>query len=281
MKDIIRKKDIGYGISLVDMWHKEAELPSQVFDQHVIALFKSPLTSLYTTNKKEVRAVISEGDVGVYSSGVYELIRNYNPVRKLHLYLKPDSIAAILNKSGAPADIELVTNFHTKDPLIRELLLSIDRESRHEPADNVYIDTLVCALVLHLSKNYARANTVLPSAGRLRENEIYQIRNFILANLEKKFSLADLAAVVNLSPFHFARLFKQTTGVSAYTFVRSTRVDYAKDLMKSALTISEVAVKTGFHDESHFSKVFKQVTGASPSVFKKAGTYRKTARIYQ
>jgi len=278
MKEIIHKGDIGPGVTIVDMWHGAAELPRQVFNQNVIAVFKSPLTCLYTNRKKETRTVIEEGDVGVYSAGVYDFIRNYNPVRKLHLYLTPECLTTVLNNNHQPSNIELVTNFHTKDHLIKELVLAIHRESQQASPDKIYMDTLLCTLIVHLSKNYAHTGTTVAPVGRLRENEVYQIRNFILSHLEEKFSLADLASVVNLSPFHFARLFKNATGMSPYLFVRNTRVSYAKDLMKSKLTIAEVAIRAGFHDESHFSKIFKQITGASPSTFKKAGKYQESAR---
>jgi AraC family transcriptional regulator len=76
-----------------------------------------------------------------------------------------------------------------------------------------------------------------------------------------------MAASVYLSVFHFSRLFKNTLGVSPYQFVLNMKVDYAKNLIKSKKSISDIAHALAFTDSAHFCNAFKKLTGCSPLQF--------------
>ena len=91
---------------------------------------------------------------------------------------------------------------------------------------------------------------------------------FIQENLEKDFSLSELAAAVNLSPFYFSRIFKKATGHSPYQFVLRQRIQRARQLLLAGQdSIASVAIKVGFCDQSHFSAHFKRVCGVTPKHF--------------
>ncbi|HKQ40341.1 MAG TPA: helix-turn-helix transcriptional regulator, partial [Verrucomicrobiae bacterium] len=77
-----------------------------------------------------------------------------------------------------------------------------------------------------------------------------------------------LAGAAGLSPFHFARLFKRSTGLSPHQYVLRCRVERARGLlMRSKASIAEVAVEVGFCDQSHLAAHFKRVYGVSPKAF--------------
>ena len=81
-------------------------------------------------------------------------------------------------------------------------------------------------------------------------------------------SLAELAAVVQLSSFHFAHLFKQTTGVSPHQYHIRCRVERAKQLLLTKnLTIAEVAYIVGFASQGHLNYHFKRLVGITPKAF--------------
>lgn len=80
-------------------------------------------------------------------------------------------------------------------------------------------------------------------------------------------SLEDLAKEVNLSPFHFTRLFKQEVGMSPHAYVTQLRVNRAQDLILRGESLLGIAYELGFADQSHFSRTFLKLTGVSPVRF--------------
>lgn len=88
------------------------------------------------------------------------------------------------------------------------------------------------------------------------------------ANLGKRLSLDAVAASAAVSRFHFARLFRITTGHSPMDFLMRARIERSKNLLKRGdVSICEVAATLGFCDQSHFTRTFRRLTGMSPREF--------------
>jgi AraC-like DNA-binding protein len=99
-----------------------------------------------------------------------------------------------------------------------------------------------------------------------------------------EISLADAAAVVDLTPYHFVRVFKRETGVTPYRFVMQTRIRNAIALLRDTTQpVTEIAYAVGFGDLSNFINFFRREVGCSPSQFRKAepGAPASTRKIYQ
>src|SRR5262249_61294164 len=83
-------------------------------------------------------------------------------------------------------------------------------------------------------------------------------------NLNRDISLAEIAANVGISPYHFARLFKQSTGLAPHQYVLAQRIELAKTLLSEPrLPLAEIAGRLGFSDQSHFTAVFRRLTGTT------------------
>ncbi|MEO8301080.1 MAG: AraC family transcriptional regulator [Rhizomicrobium sp.] len=88
---------------------------------------------------------------------------------------------------------------------------------------------------------------------------------FVGEHLEQNFTVADLAEVACMSPAHFARTFKATTGRCPHEFVSRMRLVLAmKMLADRNLPISDIALSTGFSSQSNFSRAFRGATGMTP-----------------
>lgn len=95
---------------------------------------------------------------------------------------------------------------------------------------------------------------------------------FIRKNCIDRITLEQAAQVAHLSPSYFSRLFREETGKSFTEYLIDCRVNRAKALLREGeLTLTEIAVRTGFCDQSHFSKAFKRTTGVSPGIYRKRG----------
>jgi AraC-like DNA-binding protein len=103
-------------------------------------------------------------------------------------------------------------------------------------------------------------------AGR-QQRAVRRAKEFLSENLEAKLSLEEVAAAVGLSRYHFLRVFKQETGLPPHVFRTQRRIDAAQRMLKRGLPFSEVALSTGFNDQSHFTNKFRQFMGATPSQY--------------
>ena len=87
---------------------------------------------------------------------------------------------------------------------------------------------------------------------------------------DKSLSIRNMAQRVNLSRWHFTRLFKAETSISPKHYVRDVRIEKARILLReSFLSVKQVANQVGFGDRSHFSRDFKNECGQSPSDFRR------------
>jgi AraC family transcriptional regulator len=91
--------------------------------------------------------------------------------------------------------------------------------------------------------------------------------DYIHDNLDQHLTLAELAFIAKMSIYHFSRTFKLFAGITPHQYVLNARVERAKDLLiQGKLSLSEIATRVGFFDQSHFTRAFKRSVGTTPQV---------------
>lgn len=111
-----------------------------------------------------------------------------------------------------------------------------------------------------------------PYVNRYRKKEqdrIRQIYAFVDERYQVKVSVAEVAALSNLTKPAFCRYFKKATGTTFIGFLNQYRISQAKRLMLSGKNVGEACFSCGFESLSYFNRTFKKVTGENPSDFKK------------
>ena len=105
--------------------------------------------------------------------------------------------------------------------------------------------------------------------GGLPQHQLRQVLDYIEASLNQDIKLADLAGLIDMSQFHFSRLFKQSLGISPHRYLLQQRLEKAKQLLQNSdRLIIDIALECGFNNHSHLSKQFKQMTGLTPKAFR-------------
>jgi AraC-like DNA-binding protein len=93
------------------------------------------------------------------------------------------------------------------------------------------------------------------------------------ARLARRVSVAELARLIGVSSGHFSRAFKQTFGVPPRSFLMRRRIELAQGVMlRTDLTLSQIALRCGLFDQPHLSKIFHSVVGEAPSAWRRART---------
>jgi len=93
---------------------------------------------------------------------------------------------------------------------------------------------------------------------------VQQAKDYIHAHYHQSITLQDLAAITHLSPYHLNRLFSAQMGLPPHAYLTQVRVDQARHLLMQGVPIAEVAIQTGFTDQSHLTRRFKRVAGITP-----------------
>lgn len=124
--------------------------------------------------------------------------------------------------------------------------------------EELFLDLLRC-LVARCSDS--RASNV--HSGRERA-VVRRLRSYIDEKFAESISLEDLARLANLSPFHAHRVFCQETGMPPHAYQTQVRINRAKELMRKRWELSDIALATGFADQSHLTRHFRRLVGVTP-----------------
>ena len=197
----------------------------------------------------------------------------------LHLRLSKDLLAhATEEVMGAdPQRVALVTRSAFQDPLLRHIGFALWRElEQPAPGSKLYAHAAAQMLAVHLLRHYSSVagprHATAPVHG-LTQRQLTRLTDFVHAYVSHDLSLATLAHQVGFSPYHFARLFRQTTGESPHQFVLRHRIAHAERLLiQPDVPLAEVALACGFANQSHFTQAFKRHLGLTPRAYRQART---------
>jgi AraC-like DNA-binding protein len=136
------------------------------------------------------------------------------------------------------------------------------------PSTALQQQTVWREMMLSLLQRHA----AVPIAGKpgKEHRAVTLAKDLLQAQLAAPPSLEELAAAVNLSPFHFARVFRRATGMPPHTWLMQQRIARARALLQGGCLPLEVATQLGFADQSHLGRQFKQVYGVGPGAYRNA-----------
>jgi AraC-like DNA-binding protein len=174
--------------------------------------------------------------------------------------------------TSLPVDcVELVPHLPVYDPLLKHIVLVLQAETEAEGvADRLYARSLADALAVHLLR---RLGTCRPSMemriGGLSKHKLRRTTEYIEAHLDEALSLTDIAAVAQMSPDHFARLFRHATGRTPHQYVLLCRIARAKHLLvETTLPIIDISHQVGFTHQSYFTAVFRKHVSTTPKAYR-------------
>jgi AraC family transcriptional regulator len=111
----------------------------------------------------------------------------------------------------------------------------------------------------------------LPQRGGLARWQQKRIADYVEAQLDLRISIAEMAELVHLSPYHFSRAFRRSFGMPPHRYHIARRIEAAKNLLGSTATpVTEIALQLGFSEASSLSAGFRRVMGVSPSEYRRA-----------
>ena len=160
------------------------------------------------------------------------------------------------------------------DPDLVQVFSRLHRilETSHETLERQTAFTI--ALCRLITKHAANSRPIR-SVG-VEKRSIKIVRDYISAHYRSNVSLKELANVVGLNPFYLLRSFRKEMGLPPHEFLTQVRVTRAMKLLSGGLPIVDVALETGFVDQSHLSNRFKRIVGVTPKQYAQGSISSKT-----
>jgi AraC family transcriptional regulator len=151
-------------------------------------------------------------------------------------------------------------------------LLRASLEKMHSDRDAAKLFITKACTVLESGENCEALDdlTVGFSRGGLVPWQIKRVKAFVDTNLEKPITIRELADMVRLGSSHFQRAFKASFGVSPHLYLVERRIQRAKELMlASDDPLCEIALASGFSDQSHLTTRFHRSVGITPGLWRR------------
>ena len=192
-----------------------------------------------------------------------------SPSRHLGIYFHPDVFDGADDRTLSRSELPCLLNESIPGigPIIDQLVWELQSS---EILNTEAADSVARLLLIRLARRFRRASS---TASALTPMAIERLRDYIVARLDERILVADLAQQVGLSPNHFAASFTEQTGRPPHRFVLDIRIERAAALLsQSTLPIAQIAHDCGFSSQQHLCNAFRRHQATTP------GRYRSHKR---
>ena len=260
----------------------------RVVDRFLVPATAEPLISCGITGKAEFRERerggpwvirhLRPGDLFVTRSKTPYEVHFDSPMGEelqtvqIHLAVAPYRAALESAYPGAADTMELVEFFGRDEALAHLCFVCAEMLAESTPGNSRRVADLTAFLASFLVEKYTVAASEKPDfRGGLPIRLLRKVEDHLSERLAEEISVGTLAEMVDLSPFHFCRVFKQTTGMSPLQFVTRERISRAQQLIReTSHSLIEIALEVGYTNPSHFAQVFRRTVGVTPTEFRRA-----------
>jgi AraC family transcriptional regulator len=209
-----------------------------------------------------------QGDMDIIPAGVPSVWEMNAQDTRLVMALSQRLLASAAEDLDCdPSQVEIRNRFQVRDPQLESIGSALRAEVElGYPCGRLYYDSLslsVAARLLRFHSSLARPFRKV--TGRLSDRRLRQVFGYIEDNLGCELSLSEIASVAGVSVSHFKTLFRESVGIPAHQYVIRRRLERAKSLLaEGKLSISQIALDTGFAHQSHLAHHMRRVLGVSP-----------------
>ncbi len=247
-----------------------------------------PITNYYTIVIGKTTYQLSEGEILVIPPGeLHELIAPLEGVRRILLFdfSLISNLRGFSNISSVLNQPRLINETNAPE-ILPQLQTLFDEITTEYTSKNNLREAAIYALIIQmfvlLGRKYMSTENLFPDVKVNKQKEYIEKFNLIFEYINNNYmediSLDMIADVAGFSKFHFSRLFKQFTDMSFYDYLNQRRVKEAEKLLLNPnLSITEIALRSGFSSISTFNRVFKSFKECTPTEFK--NLYRRRNRL--
>jgi AraC family transcriptional regulator len=196
------------------------------------------------------------------------------PFHVVNFYIPQAALDEIAHEQGA-SRLELNCSIRSAqaDTVLKNLTLALlPALAKPDHTNKLFAEHASRTVMAHLAKTYGSIQfRPQDGRGRLAPWQERRAKELLSADLSGNLSLSELANACRLSSSHFSQAFRQTVGYPPHQWLLTQRVERAKQLLLNTdQSLCDIALATGFADQSHFTRVFSQRVKASPAAWRRA-----------
>ncbi len=222
-------------------------------------------------NGRKERLPMSPGQVCVLGPGPVPSMHVIGRQTSIFLSLRSWMLAQCAGDLLDPGTGRLRNCYSVRDPQFFHIGMALSAEiEQGYPGGRLFGESLSTALMTHLLAHYSERGPLCElRAGAIGSRRLRVVLDYIDENLAADLSMAELGAVVEMSPCRFARVFKEAMGLPPHQFVLRKRVARARTMLEATATpLSEISANLGFESQSHFTAVFHKLVGTTPAAYR-------------
>ena len=262
------------GIRVEHIYLSSATLPAGYCANHVLVLHQveEPLVIRRRNGGRVSETVYHSGDLGLYPGGDHESRAEWStPSQNIYLTLDHQYLTQLVSQDPELRYFSLCERLKFTDPLLGQLSRQLLQTASSEHALGLlYVESLTNALCHQLIAHHATFQRHHGGLPRLSAAVLARIDAYLEAHTEAPVTLEVLAGLANLSVFHFARLFKQATGLPPYRYVVQWKMQRAKYLLRQGgAPVAAIGDALGFESLMSFTAAFKRAVGCTPQQFQR------------
>lgn len=271
---LLRSFDVtrSHAAELMTLEYFEAEpgeMPYQVFDQHHILLnLRDQPHRVENWRDGEHRDFIyHKNEIVVTPAGVKSGWKWHAKSKVIVITLDPKKFESFAQKELGvflgSAQLKNIPQFMDED-IVQAGVMALDA-LKSQMGSSVMYESFARIFLTKLIQKYGADGEEYEFSKSFTAAHYKRVLDYVAKNFGQEITIEDMAGEAGLSPFHFARLFKQTIGETPYQFVMDYRVEQAKKMLNDpSRPMIDIALSCGFSDQAHFSRVFKQLAGKTP-----------------
>jgi AraC family transcriptional regulator len=225
-----------------------------------------PRSFLHRTGRSGMTAIVPAVEESAWLSvGPHEMVQFYLSSRVVE-----ELAAEIYGVDGRGVEIQ-EAGFHLDETIARYAMTFRERLLDSEPPLEIELNAMANLLGVHLLRRYSNlARRSEPRMDhKLSAGELRSVIDFMLEHLDSALKLSDLADVIGMNQYRFARAFQSTTGDSPHRHLMKLRIAHAQDLLASTkLSLSTIAAMVGFSSQSHMTLAFQRSVSVTPGRYR-------------
>jgi AraC family transcriptional regulator len=253
----------GFGVEMLGIPAGEHRIPATT--HHRIGVHVgTPVKARCLCDGRRVARIQAQGDADVIPAGLDGVWTDESDCTILRIWISDEFARTTAGQLDLdPARAHIRPQFQLRDRRLQYLAWALRAELEAEEAsDALYAESLCTAVVVRLLEGTPEPDNRRRS---LAPNAAARVIDFIESNLDKHLTLAELAALVDLSVPHFKVLFRETLGMPVHQYVIHRRVERAKALLlQGRLSVTQIALEAGFAHQSHMAHWVQRLLGATP-----------------
>lgn len=270
----MKDKTSGYNVKFwqpniqEDVTFYKSHLNNCAFDKHIhdeytVSIIKhGVMDSFLKGSKQKINnfyiSLINPDEVHSNASQYKKEYQSYS------IYLKPSYVQKLLHNNFNSKEIFFNKGLLEDKHLSQKLLYLVGQEENKQISKLDFECQLVQLLnTIFIENTSAKIYTKLTAHDTIVE----KAKEYINDNYQLNLSLDDIASELDISKYHFLRLFKEKTYISPHSYLMLRRLEKAKHSLQKGNSIITTAYDCGFNDQSHLHRRFKAITGTTPKKY--------------